>query len=106
MKTITRQYYLASWPFFLLLLHCPLALLLAAVVTRPSPREFLWFLVLIASVQIGVVQMLEVEPSTRYLHPATVPFAVAIGVCAGRFLQRTIPFQDSKSGDKGAAPSG
>ena len=42
MKSLTRQYYLASWPFFLLLLHTPVALLLddlgnGLAAERPEP---------------------------------------------------------------------
>ena len=94
MKSLTRQYYLASWPFFLLLLHTPVALLLAAAVVRPCKRKFLWFLVLITGLQVATVQMLEVEPSTRYLHPVAVPFVIAIGVCATRLVRSHVPSGD------------
>jgi len=97
MKSLTRQYYLASWPFFLLLLHTPAALLLAAAVVRPGKRRFLWFLVLITGLQVATVQMLEVEPSTRYLHPVTVPFVIAIGVCATRLFRSHVPSGDCES---------
>src|SRR5262249_51415129 len=90
MKTLTRQYYLASWPFFLLLVHTPVVLLLAAAAVRPSRRRFLWFLVLMTGLQVATVQMLEVEPSTRYLHAVTVPFAIAIGVCANRLFRSAL----------------
>ena len=94
MKSLTRQYYLASWPFFLLLLHTPVALLLAAALVRPGKRRLLWFLVLITGLQVATVQMLEVEPSTRYLHPVTVPFVIAIGVCATRLVRSHVPSGD------------
>lgn len=94
MKSLTRQYYLASWPFFLLLLHTPVALLLAAALVRPGKRRLLWFLVLITGLQVATVQMLEVEPSTRYLHPVTVPFVIAIGVCATRLFRSHVPSGD------------
>src|SRR6185503_13266904 len=36
MKTLTREYYLASWPLYLLLIHSPLLLLAAVVVALPD----------------------------------------------------------------------
>jgi hypothetical protein len=82
MKTVTRQYYLASWPLYILLVHSPLALLVCIVVAPPNTRTFLWLLVLTTGVHLATIQLVEVEPSTRYLHPAVVPLAIAIGICA------------------------
>ncbi len=89
MKTITRQYYLASLPWFLVLLHSPLALLACAFAARPGTRRLMWFLALMACLPVGTAQLLQVEPSTRYLHSVTVLFAIAIGVFASGFFLRT-----------------
>lgn len=90
MKTFTRQYYLGSWPWFLLVLHTPLALLACAAVERPGARRLIWFLALTACVQVGTAQLLQVEPSTRYLHPTAVLFAIAIGVFMSRLRARRL----------------
>lgn len=88
MKTLTRQYYLGSWPWFLLVLHTPVALLVCVAVEQPGARRLIWFLALTAWVQVGTAQLLQVEPSTRYLHPTAVLFAIAIGVCVSRLFAR------------------
>jgi hypothetical protein len=85
MKTLTRQYHFAAWPLYILLVHTPLVLLLCIIVAPEETRRLLLFLLVIATVQVGAVQMLGVEPSPRHLHFASVALAIALGVLAARF---------------------
>ena len=83
MKTITRQYYLASWPLFVLLVITPLVLVASLFTSRGGERKYWWALLLITTVHIAAVQILGVEPSPRHLHAATVPLALAFGAMVG-----------------------
>jgi hypothetical protein len=88
MKTLTREYYLGAWPWLLLVLHTPVALLVCAVAERSGARRLVWFLAMSACLQVGTTQLLQVEPSFRYLHPTTVLFALALGFCVSRLFAR------------------
>jgi hypothetical protein len=81
--TITKKYYLASWPFYVLLANTPVALLLCVLAAR-KPARLLWFLLLITSVHTAAIVILGVEPSPRHLHAATVPLAIGAGLLAAR----------------------
>ena len=82
-KTVTRKFYLNSWPLYILLVNTPLVMLLC-VITAGKPRSLLWFLLLIAAVHTASVQIAGVEPSPRHLHAVTVMLAIAAGVLATR----------------------
>jgi len=87
-NTITRKYYLAAWPYFILLVHAPLVLLGAMFVVNREARKFLWFLVLIGTLHVAVVQTLGVEPSPRHNHAVAILLAIGIGILAERFTRR------------------
>jgi hypothetical protein len=87
-NTITRKYYLAAWPYFIFLVHAPLVLLGAMFVVNHEARKFLWFLVLIGTLHVAVVQTLGVEPSPRHNHAVAILLAIGIGILAERFARR------------------
>jgi len=84
MKTLTRQYHLAAWPLYILLLHTPLVLVACIMIAPQDVRRFLWLLLLITSVHVAAVQVAGVEPSPRHLHAVAVVLAITVGVLAAR----------------------
>jgi hypothetical protein len=84
MKTITRQYFIASWPFFIVVVNTPLVMVLALMGVDSGTRRYAWMAIVITSTHVAAVQVLGVEPSPRHLHAATVSLAIAIGIIAGR----------------------
>jgi hypothetical protein len=87
--TVTRKYHLASWPYYILLLHTPLVLLAAVIVVKPGSRKLLLFLLLIGTVQVVIVQVLGVEPSPRHNHAVAVLLVIGVGVLIERFLRKS-----------------
>jgi hypothetical protein len=84
MKTVTRQYYMASWRYYWLLTPAPFALLACVPFARKEWKRPLWFLFLACGLHAGIVQVMGVVPSPRHLHSMAVVLAVAIGVAATR----------------------
>jgi hypothetical protein len=85
--TVTRKYYLASWPYYILLIHTPLVLLGSLFVAKSESRKFLWFLLIIGTLHVVVVQTLGVEPSPRHNHAVVILLALGVGVFAERFMR-------------------
>lgn len=89
MKTITREYYIGVWPFYILLANTPLVLAAAFLMTRRYGGRFMAFLLITTSVHVVVVQVLGVEPSPRHLHAATVSLILGLGMIASVLSSRT-----------------
>jgi hypothetical protein len=87
-KTVTRKYYLAALPYYILLIHTPLILIASTIVGGSELRKFSVFLLLICSVHVAVVQVLGVEPSPRHNHAVAIFLAIAVGVMAERLARR------------------
>jgi hypothetical protein len=78
-RNITREYYFAIWPYCVVLINTPLALLAGLLLSGKDTRTAMCFLLFVVTVHSTVLQVLSVEPSIRHHHATAVP--LAIGLC-------------------------
>lgn len=78
MKTLTRQYYLSAWPYYLLLLHTPLVMAAAWILAPRGARTALLLVLALAAVHVSLVQAAGVEPSPRHLHAVAVFLGIGL----------------------------
>jgi hypothetical protein len=85
-RNITREYYFGIWPYCIVLIHTPLILLAALLLSGRDARTFICFLLIIIAVHSAALQVLTVEPSVRHHHATAVPLVLGLGVIAQRFV--------------------
>jgi hypothetical protein len=78
--SLLQQYFVGSWPYYLIVIVSPLVCAFAIWLSRD--RAFALLLFVHASVLMLVVTVLSPQPCIRYLQPVSVLTLLSIAICA------------------------
>ena len=84
--SLLQLYFVRAWPYYVVVLLCPLTCGLAAWIARR--RSFALLLFIHASILMVVVTSLSPEPCIRYLQPLSVLTLLSIAICIDRIWKR------------------
>jgi hypothetical protein len=99
--SLLQQYFVAAWPYYLLVVISPLIWVFAIFITRQ--RAFAFLLFVHASVLLVVITALSARPCVRYLQPISMLMLLGIAVCVDKVATRTKRTAEFAS-DVGAVP--
>jgi hypothetical protein len=87
--SLLQQYFVGSWPYYLIVIVSPLVCAFATWLSRD--RVFAFLLFIHASILMVVVTVLSPQPCIRYLQPVSVLTLLSIAICVDGLARRAKP---------------
>ncbi|HEY2681667.1 MAG TPA: hypothetical protein VGI59_10130 [Candidatus Udaeobacter sp.] len=87
--SLLQQYFVGSWPYYLIVIVSPLICAFAIWLGRD--RAFAFLLFIHSSILMVVVTVLSPQPCIRYLQPVSVLTLLSIAICVDGFARRARP---------------
>jgi hypothetical protein len=84
--SLSQLYFVAAWPYYFIVLVCPLICAFATWLSRQ--RSFALLLFVHASILMVIVTGLSPQPCIRYLQPVSIPVLFGIAICIDRIATR------------------
>jgi hypothetical protein len=97
-----QRYFVAAWPYYLVVIISPLIWGFATFITRQRPFAFVVFVH--ASILLVVITALSPRASVRYLQPLSMLALLGIAVCFGKIATKTKPITPESGSDATAVP--